>query len=171
MSQRISFSTARSHFFRAFLLAGLTAASFLAVNSAYSQNVDVQGAWARATVPGQKASGAFMKLTASSDTQLVSASTPAAGVTEIHEMKMEGNTMSMRPLEGGLVLPAGKIVALAPGGYHVMLMDLKQQLTKGSKIALTLTFRTNGNQTTQEIQVPVLSEAPGGGHDHMSGMN
>src|SRR5690606_34829876 len=85
--------------------------------------VDVRDAWVRQSVPGQSGTGAFMKLTAPTGTKLVGISTPAAGVAEVHEMKMEGDTMRMRELSGGLDLPAGKTVELKPGGYHVMLMD------------------------------------------------
>ncbi len=129
--------------------------------SAMAQNVDVQGAWARATVPGQKATGAFMKITASADTKLVRVSTPVAALAEVHEMKIEGGVMSMRPLDGGLLLPAGKAVELKPGGYHVMLMDLKLPLQKDSTIPLTLVFKdAAGKETRTELKVPVSTTAP-----------
>ena len=73
---------------------------------------------------GPKATGAFMRLTAAQATSLVRAESPAAGVTEVHEMKMDGDVMKMRAVPS-LALPAGKAVELKPGGYHVMLMDLK----------------------------------------------
>ncbi len=130
---------------------------------AQSAAVDVQGAWARATVSGQKATGAFMKLTAKENTQLVSASSPAAGVVEIHEMKMEGNVMKMRAIPS-LNLPAGKAIELKPGGYHVMLMDLKAPLPKESSIPLTLVMKDDkGAESKVEINVPVLVKAPAGG--------
>ena len=112
----------------------------LFAQAASAQTVDVQGAWARATVPGQKATGAFMKLTAKDGTKLVSVSTPAAGVSEVHEMKMDGDVMKMRAVQGGLDLPAGKAVELKPGGYHVMLMNLKQTIKTGDSVPLTLPF-------------------------------
>ena len=93
--------------------------------------VAVEGAWARASVPGQMASGAFMRLTSPEATRLVRAESPVAGVVEVHEMKMEGDIMKMRALPG-LDLPAGQAVELKPGGYHVMLMDLKAPLAKGA---------------------------------------
>ena len=70
--------------------------------------VKVEGGWARATVQGQQATGAFMKLTAPQATRLVSVSTPVAGVAEIHEMKMDGGVMKMRAVPS-LALPAGKV--------------------------------------------------------------
>eukprot|EP01034_Spumella_vulgaris_P004341 gene4341-5532_t len=80
----------------------------------------VEGAWARATVQGQKGTGAFMKLTAPEGAKLVGASSPAAGVTEVHEMKMEGDVMKMRAVPV-LDLPAGKTVELKPGGTRRIL--------------------------------------------------
>ncbi|MEY4266598.1 MAG: hypothetical protein RIS90_1133, partial [Pseudomonadota bacterium] len=100
----------------------------LLAGMAHAQSVDVKDAWVRTSVPGQKATGAFMKLTAKDGAKLVAASSPVAGVTEVHEMKMEGDIMKMKAVAGGLDLPAGKTVELKPGGYHVMLMDLKAAL-------------------------------------------
>ncbi len=129
--------------------------------TAMAQTVEVQDAWARATVQGQKATGAFMKITASADTKLVSVSTPIAGVAEVHEMKMDDGVMSMRAVAGGLALPAGKAVELKPGGYHVMLMDLKLSLQKDSTIPLTLVFKdAAGKETRTELSVPVSTAAP-----------
>lgn len=122
--------------------------------------VEVKDAWARATVPGQKATGAFMKLTAKGGAKLVSASSPAAGVTEVHEMKMEGEVMKMRAVSG-LDLPAGKTVELKPGGYHVMLMDLKAPLAKDSTIDITLVFKdAKGVESKQDVKMPVNTGMP-----------
>jgi periplasmic copper chaperone A len=131
--------------------------------SLWAQAVEVKDAWVRATVPGQKASGAFMTLTGNTHTTLVGISSPVAGVVEVHEMKMAGDIMQMRALEAGLELPAGKVVELKPGGYHVMLMDLKQPLQKNTTIPLTLTFQdAKGTKTKQELKVPVSTTAPMG---------
>lgn len=142
--------------------------------AALAQAVDVKGAWARATVQGQMASGAFMQLTAKEGSKLVGISSPVAGVAEVHEMKMDGDVMKMRAVEGGLDLPAGKVVALTPGGYHVMLMDLKTPLKKDTTIPMTLTFKdAKGVQSTMAIKVPVSGTAPAAagaaghaGHQH-----
>jgi hypothetical protein len=137
------------------LLASLVSASL------WAQTVVVKDAWARATVPGQKATGAFMQLTAKDGAKLLSASTPVADVAEVHEMKMEGDVMKMRAVQGGLDLPAGKPVELKPGGYHVMLMDLKAALPKDSTIPMTLVFKdAKGVETRLELKVPVLATAP-----------
>ena len=129
--------------------------------AAFAQVVDVKGAWARATVQGQKATGAFMTLTAKDKTQLVSVSSTVAGVAEVHEMKMDGDVMKMRALTNGLDLPAGKPVSLKPGGYHVMLMDLKLPLQKDTTIPMTLVFKdAKGAQSNLAIMVPVSTTAP-----------
>ncbi len=131
--------------------------------AAHAQNVSVTvaDAWARATVQGQKATGAFMKITAKDNAKLVAVSSPAAGVAEIHEMRMEKDVMKMAALPNGLELPAGKAVELKPGGYHVMLMDLKAPLAKDSTVALTLTFQdAKGVKSTQELKVPVTAQPP-----------
>lgn len=129
--------------------------------AAFAQ-VTVHDAWVRGTVAQQKASGLFAVITSAKDATLVAASTPVAGVVEIHEMKMEGSTMKMRALTGGLALPAGKAVELKPGGYHLMLMDLKQQLEAGDKVPLTLVVEgADGKRENIVIQAPV--KALGGG--------
>jgi periplasmic copper chaperone A len=130
---------------------------------ASAQAVEVTGAWARATVQGQKASGAFMQLTAPQGARLISVSSPVAGVAEVHEMKMEGDVMKMRALPNGLELPAGKTVALTPGGFHVMLMDLKLPLQKDTTIPMTLVFKdAKGMETKKELRVLVSQMAPAG---------
>ena len=132
-----------------------------------AQTVEVKNAWARATVQGQRATGAFMQITAPAASTLVSVSTPVAGVAEVHEMKMDGDVMRMRPLPKGLELPAGKAVQLKPGGYHLMLMDLKLPLQKDTTIPITLTLRdSKGVQSSQDLRVPVLSAAPAGQAEH-----
>ena len=132
-----------------------------------AQTVEVKNAWVRATVQGQKATGAFMQITAPAASTLISVSTPVAGVAEVHEMKMDGDVMRMRPLTKGLELPAGKAVQLQPGGYHLMLMDLKLPLQKDTTIPVTLTLQdSKGVQSSQELRVPVLTAAPKGQVEH-----
>ena len=128
----------------------------------------VKQPWVRGTVAQQKATGAFMQITSAAGARLVSVSTPAAAVVEIHEMKMDGSTMQMRALPAGLDLPAGKAVDLKPGGYHVMLMDLKAPLKAGDTVALTLVVEArDGQKETLHVTAPV--KALGGGmaeHKH-----
>lgn len=143
-------------------------------SASYAQTaspVVVDGSWARATVQGQRSSGAFMRLTAPEATRLVRVETPAAGVAEVHEMKMEGDVMKMRAVPV-LDLPAGKTVELKSGGYHVMLTDLKAPLVKGASMPLTLVFKdANGVEHPQTVQVPVAVSAPGGADHKMQGMD
>jgi len=143
-------------------LKSLALIAALACSTVYAQNVEIKDAWIRTSVPGQKATGAFMKITAKDGTKLVGASSPAAGVAEVHEMKMEGDVMKMRAVPGGLDIAAGKTVELKPGGYHVMLMDLKTALQKDSTVPLTLLFKdAKGVESKMELKVPVATIAPG----------
>ena len=139
--------------------------SATAAGGAWTQGVTpvvVEGAWARPTVQGQKSTGAFMKLTAREGTRLVGVSSPMVGVAEVHEMKMEGDIMKMRAVDG-LDLPAGKAVEFKPGGYHLMLMDLKAPVAKQTLLPLTLVFRNaKGVESRMELNVPVATAAPGG---------
>lgn len=147
--------------FKSLLTAAALAAAFSA--AAHGAAIEVENAWARATVKGQTATGIFMKITARDGATLIGASSPAAGLMEVHEMKMEGDVMKMRALAGGLDLPAGKTVALTPGGgYHFMMMDLKTTpLAKGSTVPLTLVFRdARGVESKVELKVPVAFVAP-----------
>lgn len=126
----------------------LAAMLCLGVSQSFAQ-VSVTNAWVRGTVPGQTASGAFMTLRAAHATTLVGVSTPVAGSAEVHEMKMEGTLMTMRAVDG-LPLPAGQAVTLKPGGYHIMLNDLKAQLKKGDKVVLTLKFQDAGKKVEEQ---------------------
>jgi periplasmic copper chaperone A len=147
-----------------------TRAVFFAVFSAFiglsaaaqvkPADVTVKDAWVRTTVPGQKGTGAFMSITAKSDLRLVGASSAVAGVTEVHEMKMNGDIMQMRAVSG-VDLPAGKVVALQPGGFHVMLLDLKTALPKNATVPLTLLFKdAKGVESKVELTVPVATVSP-----------
>ena len=132
-----------------------------AASGAAQAQVTVQDAWVRATVPQQKATGAFMRLQSSKDTRLVSVSTPAAAVAEVHEMKMVDNVMKMRAVTG-LPLPAGQKVELSPGGFHVMLMDLPAQVKQGDTVPLTLVFEgKDGQRETVQVQAQVRSVGAG----------
>jgi copper(I)-binding protein len=139
------------------------ATSILVTSFAAAQTVTISNPWVRATVQGQKATGAFMTVTAKDNAKLVAASTPVAGIVEIHEMKMDKDVMKMAALPNGLDLPAGKSVDLKPGGFHIMLMDLKMPLTKDIAVPLTLTFQdATGKKTQQVVQIPVSTQAPAG---------
>lgn len=133
----------------------------------------VKDAWVRGTVAQQKASGMFARISSATGGRIVSASSPVAGVVEIHEMTMEGSTMRMRAV-AALDLPAGQVVELKPGGYHVMLLDLKQQLKPGETVSVFFVIESaGGKRETLEVKAPVRPLAGGGaepaghsGHKH-----
>lgn len=153
----------------------LTALLLTLSASAWAQTaVKIEDAWVRGTVAQQKATGAFMRLTPSQNARLVAASSPVAGVVEIHEMALQNDIMKMRQIPG-LDLAAGRTMELKPGGYHVMLMDLKQPMKGGDTVPLTLVFEdAAGKRFSQDIQAPVTALGGGnapmqhqhGGHKH-----
>jgi len=121
----------------------------------------VENPWVRGTVAQQNASGLFMQITSAGGGKLVSASSPVAAVVEIHEMAMEGSVMKMRAVPA-LDLPAGKAVELKPGGYHVMLIDLKQQLKPGDTVPVTLVVEgKDGKREKLEVKAAVRALAAG----------
>lgn len=126
------------------ILAGFAASSVQA-------QVRVSDSWVRATVAQQKATGAFMQLTSPADTKLISATSPVAAIVEVHEMAMENDVMRMRQIPS-VAIPAGKSVALQPGGFHIMLINLKHQVKPGEKVPLTLTFE-NASGTRETVNV------------------
>lgn len=136
---------------------------------AHAADIKIDDPWVRGTVVGQMATGAFMAITAKQGAALVSASSPVAGVVEIHTMNMQNGVMTMRPIPR-LELPAGKAVQLAPGGYHVMLMDLKQPLKTGEIVPITLKLEGKDKALTSvdiKAEVRPLNAAapdPGMGH-------
>ena len=142
-------------------VAVLAALSFAAAG--VSAQVNVSDAWVRGTVPGQKATGAFMQLKSADGGALVSVQSPVAGRVEIHEMRMEGNVMRMRAIPK-LELPAGETVALKPGGYHVMLLDLKAPLQKGETVPITLKVQgKDGKPQDVEVKAEVRDLTASGG--------
>ena len=145
------------HAMKRILMAALV---WAAAGSALAQ-VTVSSAWARATVPGQMGTGAFMTIVSKDGGKLLGAASPVAGVVELHEMSMDNNVMKMRAITT-LDLPAGREVQLKPGGYHVMLLDLKRPLKVGEKVQLELRLETReGKRVTQPVEVEVRSTAPG----------
>ena len=131
----------------------LAAAALLVALPAAAQ-VTVTDPWIRGTVQGQMATGAFMKLQSAKDARLVEATSPVAGVVEIHEMALDNNVMRMRAVKA-VSLPAGRVVELKPGGYHVMLMGLKQQMKEGEVVPVTLVVESGGKRETIEVKAPV----------------
>lgn len=142
---------------------------------AADEMVQVSDPWVRATVPAQKATGAFLTLTAKQHARLIAAASPAAKLVEIHEMSMGAdNVMRMRAIES-LELPAGSAVEFKPGGYHIMLMDLVAQMKEGERVPLTLTVESaDGKRESIQVEATVraLTQQHGGassghhGHKH-----
>lgn len=118
--------------------------------------LEISAGFSRATLPNAPVGAGYLTITnnGTADDALVSAKSPVAGMTQIHEMKMEGDVMKMTALPDGLVIPAGQSVTLAPGGLHIMFMDLKEPLVEGAMVPVTLTFATAG---TIDIELAVGS--------------
>ncbi|NOJ42632.1 copper chaperone PCu(A)C [Bradyrhizobium australiense] len=131
-------------------------------------------AWSRATPSGAKIAGGYLTVEnkGSAPDKLVGGSGENIGKVEVHEMAMNNGVMTMRPLDKGLPIEPGKTVKLAPGGHHLMLMDLKQPFKQGDKVPVTLEFEKAGKVTLSLDVQGVGAKGPAGGetkHDH-SGM-
>jgi copper(I)-binding protein len=115
--------------------------------------VTISDAYTRATAPGQQVAGGFLKIQnkGNAPDQLISASSPAAGEVQLHEMSMEGNVMKMRQVKD-IAVPAGGAVELKPGGLHLMFMNIKAPLTAGESIPVKLKFAKAGEV---EVKMPV----------------
>ena len=137
-------------------IAGLLGAIALTLAwGAQAQSIEVKDAWVRGTVPAQKGTGAFMEITGKSAVRLIGAASPVAGTVEIHNMTMTNGVMKMFQVDG-IDVPAGKTIKLAPGGYHVMIMGLKQQMKPGDKVPLDLLIETaDKKRETVSLQVEV----------------
>ncbi len=125
----------------------------LAASIAAAQ-VTVTDPWVRGTVPSQMSTGAFMTITAATPARLLGATSPVAGVVELHEMSVDNNVMRMRAVDV-LDLPAGRRVELRPGGYHVMLIDLDRQLKPGETVPVTLLIEQDGKRRSVEVKAVV----------------
>ena len=141
--------------------------SLLGLAAHASAQVQVSDAWVRATVPGQPSSGAFMTVTADSDSKLLRVASPVAKDVQIHEMSMKDDVMRMGPVDS-ITLPAGTPVKLDPDGYHVMLMGLTGQIKEGDQVPLTLTVENaKGERQTVEVKAAARGldgMAPGNMH-------
>ncbi|HXQ51769.1 MAG TPA: copper chaperone PCu(A)C [Stellaceae bacterium] len=129
--------------------------------AAQQSGVTVSDAWARATPSGAKTGAAYVtvKNMGTAPDRLVAVSTPVAGVAQLHTMIDDNGVMKMRPVTAIEVKP-GASVTLKPGGFHVMLMDLKQPLAEGQSFALTLTFEKAGPVETKVIIAKAGAAAP-----------
>jgi len=129
------------------------------------EQFEIDEAWIKETPPNHGMTGGYLKIANGGDTSdvLIAVSTDFAMKSEIHEMKMEGDAMKMRPLDDGLMIPAAGEVHLKPGGYHLMFMKLKQQMIAMDVHKVTLTFKHSGSVT---IPMTVLKISHGTKHTH-----
>src|SRR5690554_1192477 len=123
------------------------------------QDLTVSNAWVRETAPGQQVAAAYMDLTSRYGAILERVDSEVAGNIEIHTMSMEDDVMKMRMLEE-LNLPPGETIKLAPGGLHLMLLDLRHPLEADTEITLTLSFR-NSDGSHQQAQISAQVKAIG----------
>jgi periplasmic copper chaperone A len=128
-------------------------------------DLELTGLWTRATPPNAPTGAGYVTITNTGDTpdRLVSVKTPVADMSQIHQMKVVDGVMTMRPVEGGLEIPGHGSVTLAPGGFHLMFMGLKQGIMEGSELPVTLTFERNGPVEIDLKVYPVGSPGPGAG--------
>jgi periplasmic copper chaperone A len=137
----------------------------------------ISQAWSRATPNGAKVAGGYLTIENKGSTpdRLVGGAGDIAGKVEVHEMAVNNGVMTMRPLDNGLTIEPGKTVKLAPGGYHLMMFDLKGQLKQGDKVPVTLEFEKAGKVTlsleVQGVGAPAPAGADAaGGHMEMKKM-
>jgi copper(I)-binding protein len=153
-----------------FALAALSAAMFVApvrAEDIKAGDLVISQAWSRATPGGAKVAGGFLTIEnkGKAPDKLVAVSAEIAGKAEVHEMTMDNGVMKMRPLDKGLVIDPGKTVKLAPGGYHLMLQELKGPFKEGEKVPVTLEFEKAGKVAVSLEVQGVGAQAPGdGGH-------
>jgi copper(I)-binding protein len=127
------------------------------------KGVTIADPWARATPAGATTAGAFFEMRTEEgvDDRLIAARSPVAGTVEIHNHITEGGIVRMRRVDG-IAVPGGKSVTLAPGGYHIMLMDLKDPLNKGETFRMTLVFEKAGEIEVEASIEPIAATGPPG---------
>ncbi len=149
------------------LIALIAAGCAVSAGEAQAQPVTVKDAWVRAPAPGQKVAGAYMELVSRTDLALTAVASPVAASAELHNTSVEEGVMRMRPV-ARIELPPGKPVKLAPGGLHIMLIDVKQPLKPGDKVPLTLTVQRAdfSNRSVITVQAEVRAAAAENAHRH-----
>jgi len=126
-------------------------------------NISVYEPWSRATAPGAKVGVGFLQIESEGvDDRLVSAWSSASDRVELHTMSMENNVMRMREVPA-IELPAGRRVQLRPGGFHLMLMDLKEPLQVGEEIDVGLRFEKAGEMRLRLRVLPMNAQDAHGG--------
>jgi copper(I)-binding protein len=158
--KRIQFGLLRAAFAASLLIAPL------ATNAAEVKAGDlvITQAWSRATPGGAKIGGGYLTIENKGSTadRLIGGSGDIASKIEVHEMAMNNGVMTMRALDKGLTIEPGKMVALAPGGYHLMMFDLKNPLKQGDEVPVTLEFEKAGKVKVSLSVQGVGAQAPNG---------
>ncbi len=130
-----------------------------------ADSVSIENAWVRPTTPGQDVGAAYMSFNSKQDVTLISVSSDATKSVEIHSMSMQNGVMNMRMLEK-LAIKAGKPYKLEPGGFHLMLFDLKKPLAAGQYVNFELTFSAGNTEFKQSIRAPIKMPDDVEGQDH-----
>jgi hypothetical protein len=145
----------------------IAAAAQAAPPAAKTGPIVVEQPWSRATPGGAKVGGGYVRITNTGPIpdRLIGGSFPLAGRVEVHDMRMEGDVMRMKPVEGGLEIAPGATVELRPGAYHLMFMDLKEPLRDGQTVKGTLVFEKAGAVEVEYTVRPIGGAAPAG-HRH-----
>ncbi len=158
----------------ALLVVAILCATHASAQQVKAGDLVLDHAWARATPAGAKVGGGFLTIENKGTTpdKLIGGSSRAAGKVEVHETAMNNGVATMRPVKGGLSIPPGQSVTLAPGGYHLMMTELKGPLKKGDKLVVTLAFEKTGEvKTTFDVQGVGATGSTSGQMDHsMPGM-
>lgn len=159
------------HLFRTVTLSMIAALAFASPSLAHDfkiADLKIGHPYARAMLPGAKVGGGYLTInnTGATDDRLVSIASPSAGTVQLHEMKVDDGVMTMREIKGGIVIPKGETLALKPGGYHLMFVNVKQPFKEGENVKATLTFEKAG-----PVEVEFAIGAANGAHDMTDGMD
>ena len=135
-------------------------------------SLEIDHPWARATPKGASVGGGYLKITnkGTEPDRLVGGSSPVAGKFEIHEMAMDGGVMKMRPLPDGVEIKPGQTVEFKPGGFHIMMVGLKQPLEAGKMVKGTLVFEKAGTVDIEYKVEPIGATPKAGDHGGHDGM-
>ena len=148
------------------LAALLLVASSAAAHSVKIGALSLTDLWTRATPPKAPTAGGFLTIenTGAEADRLIGIASPTAARAEVHEMTTKDGTMTMRQAEAGVEIPAGQTVALAPGGFHIMFIGLKEALVERGKVPVTLTFEKAGKIDTFLHVLAIGARGPEGDH-------
>jgi periplasmic copper chaperone A len=169
VSERTGMTPLHLRSWRLALVAVALLSYVLPAATASAQPVTVKDAWVRAPAPGQNIAAAYMELTSKTTMVLVGVSSTSAAAAEMHITSMETGVMKMRPV-ARIELPGSRTVKLAPGGVHLMLIELRKPLKPGDKVPLTLTVQrpdaSSRSVFTVQAEVRAAGAEPAAHHHH-----